>query len=277
MSEDQVAEAPAVEAGQATSDAIAAFNFRDHIDETIRDDPSLASYKDLNGMAKSLINAQKMIGADKIAIPGLHSTDEEREAVYIKLGRPAEAAGYELKTNDIMTENDIDWFQNVAHEIGLNPKQAETLFGKYTDLIGSVNETSIEDLQALSTQRFADLSKELGGDKIATEKLTAADEVVNQFAGNNAEEIKDLILQDGSLLGDHPMFARMNIAIADFMAEKLGEDKFTGRDNEIGMNINDIHDEISKNTAPNSAYWVKDHPDHERVIQRVLELRGMLE
>ena len=37
--------------------------------KSIRDDPSLSTYKDINGMAKSLINAQKMVGADKV-IPG---------------------------------------------------------------------------------------------------------------------------------------------------------------------------------------------------------------
>jgi len=276
MSEDQVAEAP-VDAGQAPSEAVTAFNFRDHIDESIRDDPSLATYKDLNGMAKSLINAQKMIGADKISIPGAHSTDEEREQVYIKLGRPDDAAGYELQTNDIMQETDVEWLQDVALEIGLNKTQATTLLDKYTDLISSINETSQEDLQALSTQRFADLSKELGGDNVATEKLTAADEVVNQFAGESAEDVKDIVLQDGTVLGDHPLFCKMMINTADFLAEKLGEDKFTGRDNEIGMNIQDIHDEISKRTAPGTPYWEKHHPDHNREIQRVLELRGMIE
>ena len=146
-------------------------------------------------MAKSLINAQKMIGADKIAIPGAHSTDEEREQVYIKLGRPDDAAGYELQTNDIMQENDIEWLQDVALEIGLNKTQATALLDKYTDLIGTVNQSSQEDLQALSTQRFEELSKELGGNNVATEKLTAADEVVNQFAGESAEEVKDIVLQ----------------------------------------------------------------------------------
>ena len=96
---------------------------------------------------------------------------KKKEQVYIKLGRPDDAAGYELQTNDIMQETDIEWLQDVALEIGLNKTQATTLLDKYTNLISTVNETSQEDLQALSTQRFADLSKELGGDNVATEKL----------------------------------------------------------------------------------------------------------
>tara|TARA_R100001440_G_C2477036_1_gene112701 strand:+ start:346 stop:702 length:357 start_codon:yes stop_codon:yes gene_type:complete len=116
MSEEgQVADAP-VETGQAASEATTEFNFRDHIDETIRDDPSLSTYKDINGMAKSLINAQKMVGADKVAIPGKYTTPEEMDSFYSKIGRPETADGYELSSNEVIGDEGVTFFRELAHK-----------------------------------------------------------------------------------------------------------------------------------------------------------------
>ncbi len=274
MSEDQVAEAPAVNAGQATSEAVTTeFNFRDHIDETLRDDPSLSTYKDLNGMAKSLINAQKMIGADKIAIPGSWATDEDWSQVYDKLGRPGASDGYNIETNEVMTENDVGWFQDVAHKVGLNTNQAQALFGEYTDLVSNIREQSTTDLTNLSNERESELRREWGNNFEA--RIEGANNVVAEFSSEDAG-ILDIQLSDGSLLGDHPAFVRMTSGIAEFMASKLGEDTFSGRDNEPGMSSADIQLEMSKLTQQGSPYWIKDHPDHDNAVAEVMRLRRLI-
>jgi len=274
MSEDQVAEAPAVNAGQATSEAVTTeFNFRDHIDETLRDDPSLSTYKDLNGMAKSLINAQKMIGADKIAIPGSWATDEDWSQVYDKLGRPGASDGYNIETNEVMTENDVGWFQDVAHKVGLNTNQAQALFGEYTDLVSNIREQSTTDLTNLSNERESELRRELGNNFEA--RIEGANNVVAEFSSEDAG-ILDIQLSDGSVLGDHPAFERMTSGIAEFMASKLGEDTFSGRDNEPGMSSADIQLEMSKLTQQGSPYWIKDHPDHDNAVAEVMRLRRLI-
>lgn len=274
MSENQVAEAPAVDAGQATSEAVTTeFNFRDHIDETLRDDPSLSTYKDLNGMAKSLINAQKMIGADKIAIPGSWATDEDWSQVYDKLGRPGASDGYNIETNEVMTENDVGWFQDVAHKVGLNTSQAQALFGEYTDLVSNIREQSTTDLTNLSNERESELRREWGNNFEA--RIEGANNVVAEFSSEDAG-ILDIQLSDGSLLGDHPAFVRMTSGIAEFMASKLGEDTFSGRDNEPGMSSADIQLEMSKLTQQGSPYWIKDHPDHDNAVAEVMRLRRLI-
>jgi len=274
MSEDQVAEAPAVNAGQATSEAVTTeFNFRDHIDETLRDDPSLSTYKDLNGMAKSLINAQKMIGADKIAIPGSWATDEDWSQVYDKLGRPGASDGYNIETNEVMTENDVGWFQDVAHKVGLNTNQAQALFGEYTDLVSNIREQSTTDLTNLSNERESELRREWGNNFEA--RIEGANNVVAEFSSEDAG-ILDIQLSDGSVLGDHPAFVRMTSGIAEFMASKLGEDTFSGRDNEPGMSSADIQLEMSKLTQQGSPYWIKDHPDHDNAVAEVMRLRRLI-
>jgi hypothetical protein len=43
--------------------------WREHLPEDIRAEPSLANVRDLPGLAKSYVNAQRMIGRDKIVLP----------------------------------------------------------------------------------------------------------------------------------------------------------------------------------------------------------------
>ena len=99
--------------------------------------------------------------------------------------------------------------------------------------------------------------------------------MVAEFSSEDAG-ILDIQLSDGSLLGDHPAFVRMTSGIAEFMASKLGEDTFSGRDNEPGMSSADIQHEMSKLTQQGSPYWIKDHPDHDNAVAEVMRLRRLI-
>ena len=71
MSEEQVAEVAEAEAPSGGED------WRSMISEDLRGDTSLQHIGSIDAMAKSYINAQKMVGADKVAIPGSWGTDED--------------------------------------------------------------------------------------------------------------------------------------------------------------------------------------------------------
>ena len=94
MSEEQVAEVVADEAAVAQS--VASDDWRSTIPEEIRGHKSLEHIQDVGALAKSYVNAQSMIGADKLAIPGKHATDDDWSDVYAKLGRPDSPDAYEL-------------------------------------------------------------------------------------------------------------------------------------------------------------------------------------
>ena len=271
MSEEQVAEAPA-EAGQAPSVESTAteFNFRDHIDETLRDDPSLASYKDINGMAKSLINAQKMVGADKVAIPGSWGTEADWDQVYDKLGRPGEPSAYELDGGEDAVEDNINWFKEVAYKIGLNQNQAQAMLQEYNERMGSQTAVTEEQLEANRTRLETELRADLGDQFEPT--LRQANSVLNEF---EASELTELQLADGSLLGDNPEVIQLFANIGAFMHERLAEDSFSGRESEPGLTSGDIAKKLSDITAPGSPYWDKTHPDHDRSVAEALRLRGL--
>lgn len=269
MSEEQVAEAPA-EAGQAPSVEAAEFDFRQHIDEALRDDPSLASYKDINGMAKSLINAQKMVGADKVAIPGTWGTDADWEQVYSKLGRPNEAAGYELDAGEDAIEDNVEWFKDTAHKIGLNNQQAQQLLSMYNERMGSVGAVNDEQLETQRVQLETDLRKEWGDS--FERKMGAANSVLAEFGD---EGMTELPMADGTLLGDNPAVIQMLANMAEFMSERMGEDSFSGRESAPGMNQADVAQKLSQITAPNSPYWDRQHPEHDNYVNEALRLRGL--
>jgi len=62
-------------------------SWKDSISEEYRVDPSIEKFTEIDALAKSYINATKMIGQDKIVIPTKNSTQEAWDEAYAKLGR----------------------------------------------------------------------------------------------------------------------------------------------------------------------------------------------
>ena len=63
-------------------------SWKDSISEEYRVDPNIEKFTEIDALAKSYINATKMIGQDKVEIPNNNSTEDQRNEVYVKLGRP---------------------------------------------------------------------------------------------------------------------------------------------------------------------------------------------
>ena len=97
----------------------------DSLPEDLRNEPSLKNLTDAGSLAKSFVHAQRMIGADKVALPGKSATDEEWRGVYSKIGMPAEASGYEYEAD--FDEQEHQSFRAAAHAAGLNVKQAQAM------------------------------------------------------------------------------------------------------------------------------------------------------
>jgi len=271
MSEEgQVADAP-VDTGQAASETTE-FNFRDHIDETIRDDPSLSTYKDINGMAKSLINAQKMVGADKIAIPSKYTTPEEMDSFYSKIGRPDASDGYELSATEAIGEEGVTFFKQLAHKNGLTQNQAENILTEYGGYLDTMGEKTEEQIEHIRTGLEKDLQQQWGDQY--DKNIGFSNEVVS-FFGNDDDAITEMKLADGTRVGDNPMLIEMFSNIGQFIAEKIGEDSFSGRDNVPGMAMEELQAELNSIMAPGTPYWDKQHPDHNRVVERAFQLNSM--
>ena len=75
-------------------------------------------------------------------------------------------------------------------------------------------------------------------------------------------------LADGTKLGDHPAVIK---AFAD-LAGKMGEDNIVQASGPTMMTPRQIDKEIASLQAPGSAYWDKNHPNHQIAVEEVQAL-----
>ena len=246
-------------------------SWKDSISEAYRNDPSIEKFTEIDALAKSYINATKMIGQDKIVVPNKNSTEEVWEEAYTKLGRPETPDQYNLKVqSDVvkMDDNAIKSFAEQSHKLGLNSKQAEGILNFYKDNMEGIAQQSKIDTETAQAQSEQVLRQEWGREFDAKVKQAGA-----IAKANINPEVLDMTLSNGTRLGDHPEIIKGFAKIASMMSE----DKMVSTESENVNSNADIESEISSITNDiNGPYWNKSHPDHDKVVQQVYTLREML-
>ena len=246
-------------------------SWKESISEAYRNDPSIEKFTEIDALAKSYINATKMIGQDKIVIPNKNSTEEVWEEAYTKLGRPETPDQYNLKVqSDVvkMDDNAIKSFAEQSHKLGLNNKQAEGILNFYKNNMEGIAQQSKIDTETAQAQSEQVLRQEWGREFDAKVKQAGA-----IAKANINPEVLDMTLSNGTRLGDHPEIIKGFAKIASMMSE----DKMVTTESENVNSNADIETEISSITNDiNGPYWNKSHPDHDKVVQQVYTLREML-
>ena len=245
--------------------------WKDSISETYRNDPNIEKFTEIDALAKSYINATKMIGQDKLVIPTNNSTEEHWNEVYAKLGRPESADKYALDAKSEVVnldENAIKSFAEQSHKLGLNNKQAQGILEFYkNNMEGTAQQTKI-DIETAQAQAVQELRQEWGRDYESKVKQASA-----LAKANMDSKFLDMPLQDGRILGDHPEIIRGFAKIASMMQE----DKIIATESENAQSVSNIEEEISSIVNDrNGPYWNKGHPDHDKMVQQVYTLREML-
>jgi len=273
MSEDQVTaveEQSQPSESTATEAPVAEASWRDSLPEELKSNASLEKFSDVSTLAKSYINAESMIGKDKMVVPGANTTEEEWNDIYDKLGRPSDPNGYEL-TAEIAEGEQIDEqlmssFKDAAHKHGLSPTQAQGLL----DFYNSISSQSMVDMENNAILAQEDSSRTLREEwgRSYEENLNKASNVAKQFLG---EDIFSVQLADGSLLGDNASLIRGLNKIATVVSE----DTLVGDKDSAASNAG-MQQQINDLTAPNSPYWNKMDPQHEATVQKVLALREVV-
>jgi hypothetical protein len=255
----------------ATPAAQPTSSWKDSISEEYRADPSIEKFTEIDALAKSYINATKMIGQDKIIIPTKNSTQEAWDEAYAKLGRPESADKYALDVkSDVVPfdETAIKSFAEQSHKLGLNNKQAQGILEFYkNNMEGSLQQAKI-DTETAQSQAEQQLRQEWGRDFEGKVKQAGA-----LAKANINPEVLDMTLSNGTRLGDHPEIIKGFAKIAGMMSE----DKIVSTESENVNTVADIETEISAITNDTDGpYWNKQHPDHDKVVQQVYTLREML-
>ena len=260
-----VAPEPVVEQTQVAPEQTG--SWLDGLEEEYKSNPLINKWESLNDFAKTHLNAQKLIGADKIAIPGKAATDEEWQSVYQRLGAPEDPQQYSLEQTDVFDEASFTAFKNKAYEIGLSNKQAKEIAGLYQDQINTGREALNQRAEEARFSGEQELRQEFGQN--FEQKLTQAQAAARTVMGDT--EIFDQIqLADGRVLGDHPAIIRT----FSRMAEMLGEDGLVGAPTDVVMSSQDAKQLISEHMRPNTPYTIAGHPEHDAAVAEVLRLRG---
>ena len=245
--------------------------WKDSISEEYRKDPNIEKFTEIDALAKSYINATKMIGQDKLAVPTNNSTEEAWNEVYDKLGRPESAEKYSLDAKSkvvSLDENAVKQFAETSHKLGLNNKQAQGLLEFYKQNMEGTAQQAKIDTETAQAQAEQELRSEWG-----REFDTKVKQASSLAKANMKPEILDMTLSNGTRLGDHPEIIRGFAKIAGMMAE----DKIVSTESESVQSNQSIQDEID--TIINdraSPYWNKSHPNHDKQVQQVYTLREML-
>ena len=263
-------EAPKEQISSTTEQPTVAKSWKEAISEEFRNDPNISKFTEIDALAKSYINATRMIGQDKVAVPNENSTDDQWNEVYAKLGRPESADKYKLdvKSEAVPIEDGaIKQFAETSHKLGLNNKQAQGILEYYKSMMeGSAQQFKV-DTETAQAQAEQQLRQEWG--KTFEENVKKAGSVAK---ANLGVDVLDMQLKDGTRLGDHPDIIKGFAKIADMMSE----DTIVATESENVDQGKDIEQEISRimndRTGP---YWNKTHPDHDKIVQQVYTLRSM--
>ena len=246
-------------------------SWKESISEEFRKDPSIEKFTEIDALAKSYINATKMIGQDKIVIPTNNSTEDQWSEVYQKLGRPESADKYQLdaKSEAVpIDENAVKQFAENAHKLGLNNKQAQGILEFYKNNMEGTAQQSKIDTETAQVQAEQQLRQEWGRDFEGKVKQAGA-----LAKANINPEVLDMELKDGTRVGDHPEIIKGFAKIAGMMSE----DKIISTESENIDSTKDIESEIASIVNDRQGpYWNKGHPDHDKMVQQVYTLREML-
>ena len=263
-------EAPKEQISSTTEQPTVAKSWKEAISEEFRNDPNISKFTEIDALAKSYINATRMIGQDKVAVPNENSTDDQWNEVYTKLGRPESADKYKLDINSEVApidEGAIKTFAETSHKLGLNNKQAQGILEYYKSMMEGSAQQSKVDTETAQAQAEQQLRQEWG--KTFEENVKKAGSVAK---ANLGVDVLDMQLKDGTRLGDHPEVIKGFAKIADMMSE----DTIVATESENVDQGKDIEQEISRimndRTGP---YWNKTHPDHDKIVQQVYTLRSM--
>jgi len=273
MSEEQVADAP-VETGQATSVEPVKVDWRTEIPEEIRGHKSLETIQDVGSLAKSFVNAQSLIGADKVAVPGKYATDDDWSLVYDKMGRPADSSGYELqnKISEGQVENVelLTNYKDVAHKLGLQPKQAQGLLNWFNEN----NEKSLPDPNAMVVRQeetVNNLKREMGA--AFDDNIALGNGVLSEFG---TDDIVNLKMEDGSLFGDNPDVIRMMSKLGRFLKEKVGEDTLAGTKMSGAPTNDELTQKLRDIRRTDGPFWDAKHPEHSWYVDESLKIAEQL-
>jgi hypothetical protein len=262
-------------ASSSVAEAEASADWKASLPEDLRADPALRDIKDVTGLAKSMIHAQKLVGMDRdkiVTVPGEDADEGTREEFYRKIGRPETAKDYALPVENVQLPEGVQrneemeaWYKDTAHKFGLSAKQAAGLYQEYMTFAGQSLEAGNVQLEQMRDKVEGELKKEWGAAYETRMKQAVAP--LKQFAD---EDFVEFLNTTG--LGSHPSM----IKFMHKVSTQLGEDSVSDPSRtEVLMTPAEAQAEIAKKYSDKTfmeAYTSKNHPSHKWAVEEMSKL-----
>jgi hypothetical protein len=232
------------------------------LEEDVKSDKGLSTFKNVKDLAKSYVNARRMIGKEKVAIPNEKSTPAEWEAYYEAGGRPKTSGDYKLdypKDMPVPEQPELrKAYMELAHKNGISNKQATALYEFYNGIVKQsvVAQQQQEELQ----MKEADEKLKTVWGKAYEQKIHFGNVAVEQ-AVNGDEELK-IRLTDK--FGNDPDFIMAMSNLGDKFAEHRTISQNVPTPGDIQTKINDL--------MATPAYMNRDNPGHKVAVEMVQRL-----
>lgn len=263
---------PNKQTGDNNSSIVIPANWKDSLAPELKDDPTIKLTNTVGDMAKMLVNAQKMIGGDKIVIPGKHATTDDWKEAFHKLGNPRDIAEYQIEidkeTAPLVDKEFVEQFKVQAHKLGVLPRQA----GEMIKWFGNLNKEAWSKTEAEHETKLVDgmkaLEREWG--TAFPEHLVRAKAAITTFADKNTTE-----LMRNLGLGKNASFLKFMAKVGETLSEDQlrgagGTGNFAGR-----LTPSQANDKIKEiNSDPKHPYWNTAHENHKKAVK---EMTGYFE
>lgn len=247
-------------------------DWRSALPPDIRDAEVIQRAKDVPSLAKSLIEAQAMIGAKRTKVPGKNAKPEELDAFYKEIGRPDAPDKYTLPTEGMPQGVDVpretwDAFTKEAYRVGLTDAQAAALTRFHATQVHNQTQNLLTKQAEVEKAWEGELRQEFGD--AFDERLNLAKAAIKQF--DPSGKLMDYL--DKSRLGSHPDMVRFMAQVGKALAsdEVIG----SGGNKSFGVTPGEAKAQIDalKMDKEFMEAWTTDHhPGHQAAVEKLRKL-----
>lgn len=271
VAQPEATPAPSVETPAEVASGGSGNEFLNMIPEDLREHPSLSPIKDVPNLARSYVNQSKLLGADKLPLPA-NPTDEDLDRIADRLGRPEAATGYEIPVDgQIVTEDVAKEFSEIAHKNRLTPSAANAILEYYKGAVEKSVQADADAKHQAQVDSVAALKAEWGS--AYDQNVERAKAVAKEFS--DVESITNIVLADGTNLGDHPEFIKTFAKFAEFKQSVTSEDTVKESSQVNHMTKQTAQAEVDA-IMRGPDYTSRDAIARDRAVNRVQELMEII-
>jgi len=231
--------------------------------------PTFSKFKDVNDLAKSYVNLEKLVGVEKIPMPKDEKDEAAWSTVYSRLGRPEAPEKYEVKMNlaeGLQVPDEVfNALKGRAHKLGLSTKQLQGMVDHWAELENNAHMQRLEEHKQHSFNAETELRKRLGSN------FDVANKNVDAFIKNfyKTPEAQEKFLRAAK--NDPEFFEGL------FEASKaMGEDVLKGSKTAIGMTPVEAEAEYKKMLSDlKGPLYNEMHPEHDAAVKKLDALNRM--